>query len=150
TLTGNSAIGGQPGPEDHSGDQPHATAGSGLGNDVFNRNGSVSSLNNSFDSAAFNTVTGTSAVAAPVPQAALAAPAAARRTTRHGGSIFSMADGGTAHVTLNNTIVAGSPNGAPDFKAVAIHGGTHLSDGFGNLIENNAGFQGEIVSSADP
>lgn len=120
TLSGNMAVGGAGGFVNSS-----AGSGSGLGGAVFNLSGTVKVLN---------------------------ATVAGNRADQGGGGIFNLGDGPgiSGAVTLRNTIVAGTLNGAVDYAATSIHGASVANTGNNNLIQLNNGFSGGIVSSADP
>jgi len=139
TLAGNLAIGGNGG----SG----ASNGSGYGGAIFNLNGSVSTLN---------------------------ATIASNTAPQGGGAIYSLGDNGVAtqsgpalpgtvaSITLNNTIMAGSTDGAnpvADFIQNTNDSGNGggfgsvISSGGYNLIVSNAvnqAFAGGIISSNNP
>jgi hypothetical protein len=74
------------------------------------------------------------------------------QASQSGGGIYSLSQSVDlpASVSLRNTIVAGSVNGASDFAAVATGGGTNTTTGNNNLIQLNSGFNGGIVSTANP
>jgi hypothetical protein len=63
-----------------------------------------------------------------------------------GGAVYVAADGGTPTVTLYNSILANTSRGASDFA----FNGAAIFAGSGNLIRNNSGFTGGVVSTADP
>ena len=120
TLSGNAAVGGAGGTSIHS-----AAAGAGLGGAVFNRSGTVTLLN---------------------------ATIAKNRADQGGGGIYNLGDGTNLSgvVSMRNTIVAGTTNWASDYVAVAINSASTTNTGNNNLIQLNQGFDGGIVTSADP
>jgi CSLREA domain-containing protein len=138
TLTGNSALGGRGILE---------TAGAGLGGALFSRNGSL-------------TVQNSTMVANRT--AALGAQYWDWREMDYfgfgldsGGGIYVVADGATATVSLNNSILANSTVGLVegyDYSAVSLgNAGSALSQsGSDNLIELGRGFDGPPVFSPDP
>ena len=80
-----------------------------------------------------------------------------------GGAIYSLGDntlicqsGGnvcgtaSASLTMNNSIAANSSGGTNDVVVNAISGGASTSGGDGNLVMTQSGFDGSVVSTADP
>jgi len=80
-----------------------------------------------------------------------------------GGAIYSLGDntlicqsGGnvcgtaSASLTMNNSIAANSSGGTNDVVVNAISGGASTSGGAGNLVMTQSGFDGSVVSTADP
>jgi hypothetical protein len=120
TLSGNAAIGGAGG----SISSP-AASGSGLGGAIFNRSGFVTLLNTTI---------------------------ANNRADQGGGGIYNLGDGTNLSgvLSLRNTIVAGTLNGALDYAAAAINSASTTNIGNHNLIQLNSGFTGGIVTSANP
>lgn len=123
TFSGNSAIGGLGG----LGTVPamNGNVGLGTGGGILNRNGTVTVVNSTF--------TGNTAGS-------------------FGRGINNIGDGAgaTATVTLNNCILGQAVNGVSDFDNASINGGAQVTNGTGNLIRVNVGFNGTIVSTADP
>jgi hypothetical protein len=120
TLSGNAAVSGAGGLTVSS-----AGSGSGLGGAIFNHSGVVTILN---------------------------ATVANNRADQGGGGIYNLGDGINLSgvVSLRNTIVAGTPNGAFDYVAAAINSANTTNIGNNNLIQLNSGFAGGIVTSANP
>ncbi len=100
-----------------------ANPGQGLGGAIFNRNGILAVLNSTFN---LNSA-GNSA-----------------------GAIYSLANGTNASATINNSILYSASSTVKDFVANVSGGGVSSSSGLANLIGFHTGFQGVIVSSADP
>ena len=123
TFTGNSATGGS----GAVGSVSNAGGGAGFGGAVFSLNGSLSILNATIDA---NTVTGGSG---------------GTGGTGNGGAVFAAGIGGTAAVSISNSILANSSTGQ-DYMAY----GSTTSGGVGNLVQSQSGFSGQIVSTADP
>jgi hypothetical protein len=121
TLSGNAAVGGAGGAVN----SVAAAPGSGFGGAIFNRSGLIAILN---------------------------ATIANNRADQGGGGIYNLGDGSglSGVVSLRNTIVAGTPNGAFDYAGETINGATIASSGNHNLIQSNNGFSGGIVTTADP
>jgi hypothetical protein len=84
-------------------------AGRGLGGGLFNHNGLVTVVNSTFS---------------------------ANTANQGGGSIFTVGDGQPGTVSLTNSILANTPNGAVDFQAAMVNGGTVSLTGANNLIES--------------
>ncbi|MDB6053819.1 MAG: hypothetical protein JWN25_1342 [Verrucomicrobiales bacterium] len=120
TLSGNAAAGGAGGIFNSA-----AGSGSGLGGAIFNRSGTVKILNVTL---------------------------AGNRADQGGGGIFNLGDGASSSgvMTLRNTIVAGTLNGAVDYATSSINGASVINSGNNNLIQLNNGFSGGIVSTANP
>ncbi len=99
----------------------NGVAGNGLGGAVFNLNGNVTVLN--------STLSG--------------------NTAQGGGAVYNLGDTGTAAVTINNSILANTANGATDFQANSLYGGPVTSSGSNNIIGSQINFTGSF-SSANP
>ena len=63
----------------------------------------------------------------------------------NGGAVFAAGIGGTAAVSISNSILANSSTGQ-DYMAY----GSTTSSGVGNLVQSQSGFSGQIVSTANP
>jgi hypothetical protein len=120
TFSGNVAAGGAGGLGTVA--AMNGTAGFGTGGGIFNRNGAVTVRSTTFTA----------------------------NTADFGRGINNIGDGGTATVTLHNSILGQAVNGTSDYDGAFINGGAVVSSGTGNLIRVNVGFTGTIVSSADP
>lgn len=129
TFTGNAATGGAGGAGVIS--ARNGAAGQGLGGAIFNRNGTITITNSTIAS---NSV----------------AQGDGSELVRAGSGIFSIAHTAAAATNITNTIIS-QPGGysVEDYSAVA-GGWTHTSGGNGNLIRNQFGYNGTIVSTADP
>ena len=164
--------------DNHGGGTGFSGGGGGLGGAIFNHGGTVTIINSTF---ANNTATG--GVAGNSGQGLggalftrngnvtiLNSTFSGNTADDGGGAVFSLADtisnngtgftGGNVTLTLNNTILANTANGASDFAATTLGiviMGINSFSGVGNLIESNAAtgthtgtFTGTIVSSSDP
>lgn len=123
TISGNSAIGGAGGSIQNGGLGIVGGAGAGLGGGVFNRNGDLTTQN---------------------------ATIANNTAADGGGGIYALGDGAQHTTQLDSTILADSASAVTDFVSGTINAGTASMSGASNLIENNAGFTGTVVSTADP
>jgi len=125
TFAGNSAAGGQAGSSVFL--SSDATNGGGLGGALFNHNGTVTVLN--------STVANNTADAGA-------------------GGIENLGDGQTATLTLNNTIVADNmvDTTEADFTGdtTAAGGSVNTTSGVSDLVMQQTGFAGTVVSSSDP
>ena len=99
------------------------TADGGQGGAVFNLNGSVTIAN--------STLTDNSA-------------------DRGGRGIFSLADGASAAVTIDSSIVAQDNVDVTDVEIETVNGGSSSTSGDWNIIGSSSGFEGNVVSTADP
>jgi len=104
-----------------SGSGNPAPNGIGLGGAVFSRNGAVDVLNATFTA----------------------------NTATEGGAVYSVGDADSVTINLSNSILANS-TALDDFGATTINGGTVVTGGITNLIETSTGYNGGIVSTADP
>jgi predicted outer membrane repeat protein len=126
TLANNAAIGGAGGAA--TGDGQAGTAGRGLGGAVFTWRSDLSTTG--------STIAGGTADA--------------------GGGVFVLAQFGTAHVVMDNTIVADSAGGASDFETATLGDGAFLSlKGSNDLVEKNSATNGfpsgaTIITGQDP
>jgi hypothetical protein len=121
TLTGNTAQGGGGGYGLFG--EVGGDNGQGLGGAVFSRNGSLTITN--------STLSGNTA-------------------DQGGRDVYLLGDGAAATATLNNSILGQANTAVSDFVAAAINRGTTSTSGSNNLIRTQSGFQGGIVSTADP
>ncbi|HUY31679.1 MAG TPA: DUF4214 domain-containing protein [Pirellulales bacterium] len=126
TLTGNAADGGQAGQTGFSLPSFAADNGGGFGGALFNHNGVVTLLNSTI----------------------------ANNTADLGaGGIYNLGDGQRAVLVLNNTIAAGNKVAATeaDFTGgtTSAGGSVNTTSGVGNLLMQQTGFAGTIVSTQD-
>lgn len=137
TLSGNSASGGSSGggPDCCGGTDPLADAhgGSGYGAAIFSYNATLTINHSTLSNNSVNA--GESNIAGNFGDA--------------DGAVYSLGDGATDTLVINNTIIANT-SGGTDFFSTSINAGSNASSGLGNLIENQAGFSGTIVSAANP
>ena len=98
------------------------TNGMGLGGGLFNIDGNMYALNCTF---------------------------ADNQANQGGGGLYNLGYGEGASVYLRNSILAYTPSDASDYEAVTFYG-TTTNLGNNNLILMNNGFDGGIVSRADP
>ena len=136
TFSGNSAQGGNGG--DNLGFGTAGDGGGGFGGGLFSLNSSVTITNSTF---ANNPAAGGNGGGnAAIPGATGAA---------QGGGIYVLGFTIASTLTMNNSIVALTPNSVPDFVAGAASGGTVNTVGTGNIIQTDAGFGGSFTA-ADP
>jgi hypothetical protein len=121
TLSGNLAQGGLAGARNGVA----AGNGQGLGGAVFNHNGTLTPLN--------CTLSGNTAA-------------------QGGRGVYNLGDGRgqTATAIINNTIIGQADTSVSDFVGQTINGGASTTSGSGDLIRTQSGFNGTIVSTADP
>lgn len=134
TFSGNAAQGGNGGNNGSTGGTA-GDGGSGFGGGLFSLNNSVTITNSTF---ANNPVAGGSGGGnAAIPGAA--GPA-------QGGGIYVLGFANNSTLTMNNSIVALTPNGIPDFFADIASGGTVNTNGAANIIQTDAGFGGSFAN----
>src|SRR5208283_3894837 len=98
-----------------------ASGGAGLGGALFSLNGTVTITNSAL---AGNTVTGVGG------------------GTSQGGGIFNLGNGGSATLTLTNSLLGATSGGATDYQAQ----GPGSNTGSNVIIHSNSGFTGSTVS----
>ena len=106
----------------------------GQGGGVFNRNGNVEITNSTFSQNE-----GVTAISGPFLD-----------PIKAGRAIYNLGDGATATMSLSNSILGQSDLAVEDFTAATRNSGTNTSSGTNNLIRRQSGFDGGIVSVADP
>ena len=67
-----------------------------------------------------------------------------------GRGVYSLADGATASLRIDNSIVAQTDTTATDVESTEINGGTSVTTGVFNLIGSNTGFLGSVVATGAP
>ncbi|MFN8344058.1 MAG: choice-of-anchor Q domain-containing protein [Spirosomataceae bacterium] len=122
TFSGNTAQGGN--------GTGGSVGGSGYGGGVFNYNGFLTTVGVTFSDN--NVIAGTNGT-----------PSSA------GGGIYNLGDASTATLSMINSILANTANGALDCSCSTLNGGTNSVTGNNNLIENNSGC-GTTALTSDP
>ena len=139
--------------------------GTGQGGAIFNQAGTVTIINSTFSgNATVGGTGGTSSGAASVGgngstlgggivnydgTLTVHSSTFTENLSGLGNSIMLVADNANALITLHNSILGQASISGSDYRESSL-GGTNISSGVGNLIRVNTGFDGTIVSNADP
>lgn len=134
--------------------------GAGLGGAIMNNGGTVTVSNSSFtnNTAAYGTSGGTTgalgaggAIFSRNGSLTLVNVTLSANTALQGGrSVYALGDGGTASVTLYNSIAGQAAAGAAELVGNAIHGGATSWSGDHNIVRQSAAVTGLTFSNVDP
>jgi FG-GAP-like repeat/Putative Ig domain len=143
-----------------SGNNGGGGGGAGMGGAIFNYAGTVSITNSTFT---LNTAMGGAgggedddggglggAVFNYNGQLTLLNATISANTADDGRGVYNLGNAGSALAVINNTILGQTDASVSDYMQSTINGGSTSSSGVGDLIVNNSGFSGTIVSTLDP